>query len=241
MELKILLAGFPGRSDRGALGWSTVAAVAAGAGTLILDTGSFGDRALLRQALRQGGIDPCGVTRLFLSHLHYDHCLNADLFPAAEILVSRAEWDYAHSDLPDKADDPFVPKCFLPYLASRRLTLVHDGQYIGEGLRVVGLPGHTPGCAGLLFEKQRLLFAADAIKNAHEFYHRDPGMTFHSCAAAIASMEKAASLATAILPGHDAPFTVQAGAITRPHTPAVRITSFTDWQADQGREYLIPD
>jgi glyoxylase-like metal-dependent hydrolase (beta-lactamase superfamily II) len=240
MELKILLAGFPIRSDRGTLGWSTVAAMTTGTGTMILDTGSFGDRAFLLQSLRHSGIEPRDVTRLFLSHLHYDHCLNADLFPAAEILVSQTEWDYARSDLPEKMADPFVPKCFLPYLASRRLTLVRDGYRIEDGLRVVELPGHTPGSIGLLLEKQATIFAADAIKNAHEFHHRNPGMTFSSRAAAIASMEKAASLASAILPGHDALFTVSGGTINRPNTPPVSITSFSDWRAEKGRQYRIP-
>jgi len=41
---------------------------------------------------------------------------------------------------------------------------VEEGHYLSEGLKIVELPGHTPGCIGLLCEKEDLLVAGDAVK-----------------------------------------------------------------------------
>lgn len=240
MRLEILLAGFPGKSDRGTLGWCTVAALKTSAGVTMLDTGSYGDRALLLTALENKGIDRLKVNRLFISHLHYDHCLNADLFPNAELIIGIHEWEYANSQLPEKKGDTFVPKCFLPYLVSRQIQFVGEGQYLQDGLRVIELPGHTPGCIGLLLEQQNLLFAADAVKNARDFNFRDPGMSFDSRNNGIASMEKAAQLATNILPGHDSMFSIHNGIITRKDNPKVIVTSFSDWQVECGKFDNLP-
>lgn len=240
MELDILLHGFPGTSDRGTLGWCTVAAVKTSTGIMVLDTGSFGDRALLLSALSEKNIDPLQVNRLFISHLHYDHCLNADIFPNAELVIGTLEWTYANSDIPVQKGDTFVPKHFLPYLSSRKIVFVQEGQYIEDGIRVIELPGHTPGCIGLFFEEQGIVFAADAVKNARDFNFRDPGMSFDSRENGIASMDKVAALANKILPGHDELFTLDYKGINKASHPHVRMISFTDCRIRDGHCHNIP-
>lgn len=234
MRFSVLLPGFPGKADRGFLGWCNVLAVFTASGIMVIDTGSYGDRAVLLAAMAKQGIDPAQVTLLFLTHLHFDHCLNADLFPAAEVIVGEKEWQYAHSSLPATREDVFVPKCFLPYLASRRIRLVREGDTVGGNGQVVELPGHTPGSIGLLLEEEGLLVAGDAVKNARDFSCHDPGMCFDSREKGLASLVKVGHLATMILPGHDSLFTVQAGKIVKAHQPQVTITTFTDWREQAG-------
>lgn len=240
MNVDILLAGFPGKSDRGTLGWSTVAAIDTPRGIIVVDTGSYGDRAVLLDAMKRKGVDRLQVKKLFISHLHYDHCLNADLFPHAQVVIGAKEWEYAHSDEPDISGDTFVPKCFLPYLVSRKPLLVAEGQELDDGIKIVELPGHTPGCIGLFLAEEKLVIAADAVKNAHDFFLRDPGMCFDSRDTNIATMEKIAAMAAKVLPGHDSLFTITNGRVHRDATPSVTITHFVEWQAKEGRCETLP-
>jgi N-acyl homoserine lactone hydrolase len=241
MNVDILLSGFPGTSDRGTLGWSTVAAVATAKGTMVVDTGSFGDRAVLLESIKRKKIDRLQVATLFISHLHYDHCLNADLFPNARVIVGAKEWEYAHSDEPERKGDTFVPKCFLPYIASRNPVLVEEGRELDDGIRVIELPGHTPGCIGLWLEKDKLVIAADALKNAHDLFFRDPGMCFDSRETSVATIDKIAAMAARILPGHDSLLTIENGKIKRQHQPRVAVSHFVEWQAPKGRCVVLPE
>ncbi|UCC87526.1 MAG: MBL fold metallo-hydrolase, partial [Anaerolineales bacterium] len=42
--------------------------------------------------LQKEGIHPADVDYVFITHLHYDHCSNAKLFPNAKFVVSRTGW-----------------------------------------------------------------------------------------------------------------------------------------------------
>lgn len=240
MNVDILLSGFPGKSDRGTLGWSTVASIKTSQGIMVVDTGSYGDRAVLLDSMKRKGVDRFQVKTLFISHLHYDHCLNADLFPNAQVIIGAKEWEYAHSNEPERKGDTFVPKCFLPYFVSRNPLLVEEGQNLDNGIRVVELPGHTPGCIGLFLEEDQLIIAADAVKNAHDFFFRDPGMCFDSRDTNIATMEKIAAMATKVLPGHDCLFTIVNGNLKRTDKPCVTISNFVEWQVKEGRCDILP-
>ena len=41
--------------------------------------------------------------------------------------------------------------------------VVQDMDYICDGVKVIGTPGHTPGHISLLLEKEKLLLAGDAL------------------------------------------------------------------------------
>jgi N-acyl homoserine lactone hydrolase len=94
---RIVLPGIPITSSRGALGWSTVTLVQTGEYNLLVDTGSYGDRAQLLAALDAVGLSPEYVDALFFTHFHYDHILNFDLFANAVIYLSTEEINYVTS------------------------------------------------------------------------------------------------------------------------------------------------
>ncbi|MDT8902068.1 MBL fold metallo-hydrolase [Anaeroselena agilis] len=238
--IEILLPGFPAKADRGFFGWCNVVALKTGDGWLIVDTGSHGDRAVLLQAMAARGIDPLAVKKVFLTHLHFDHCLNADLFANAALILGRKEWAYANSSLPEERGDTFVPKPYLGYLAGRRLNFVGEGDTLAPGLRVLELPGHTPGCLGLLREADGTLIAGDALKNPREYHHRDPALCFDSRDNALASLERIAGLARRILPGHDSAFSLEDGEITGRSAPRVSITHYIDWRRRDGAVQSLP-
>ena len=107
--------------------------------------------------LERLGIPPRDVRWLVLTHLHTDHAGGVHHFPDAEILVSRAELEYAAGfrgrlrGYPNKRlpvwfdptalDLPAVP--FRGFPASLPLTEAGD-------VTLVPVPGHSPGQLGLV-------------------------------------------------------------------------------------------
>lgn len=131
--------GFPGRSHRGYLGLSG-AYLVVGSRLLLYDTLGFGEREGLYARLEVLGVSPLDVTGVVLSHLHFDHAANADLFPWAEVYVHEAELRHAER----VAKDPRLDPACLAHLpkALPRLTAVPEGP-LEEGLSLLHLPG-TP-------------------------------------------------------------------------------------------------
>ena len=205
---QILLPGIPISSSRGALGWSTVTLIQAGEHNLLADTGSYGDRALLLAALHGAGLVPEDIHALFLTHFHYDHILNFDLFANAVIHLSAAEADYVSKGGYQLANDPFVPAALLPLLAERIRPFSGEVELL-DGVKTVPLPGHTPGMTGLLLEQEGVLVAGDAIKNGHEFAGGTPPPVFGDRDEALQSYRRSVETARVIIPGHDAPFRLQ--------------------------------
>ena len=144
---------------------------------LYVDTGSH--RVLVDSGLGQGVLYQClqdqGIARdsidtLIITHGHGDH-INGILleddqlaFPNAQYFISRAEWDYWHTDNRAAAAQARV----LAAVPAERMTQVEDGAEFLPDFRANLLPGHTPGMMGLLVESEgaRMLHIADAAMYA---------------------------------------------------------------------------
>jgi glyoxylase-like metal-dependent hydrolase (beta-lactamase superfamily II) len=133
---------------------------------------------MLLKSLAGRGVSPQAVTRIFLTHLHFDHAgglLSAWqegqppelLFPNARYYVSEQAWERAtHPHLRDRAS--FIPRLHQLLEASRRLEIFHEDDvfsYDGLDVRFFPSQGHTPGmmCFDLRFGGERLVFASDLI------------------------------------------------------------------------------
>jgi N-acyl homoserine lactone hydrolase len=102
--------------------------------------------------LKELGILPADVRRVVMTHLHTDHAGGMHHFPDNEILVARAELEYAaglrgrirgypNTRWPSSFDPTLVdlpPVPFGPFPASMPLTEAGD-------VTLVPVPGHTPG------------------------------------------------------------------------------------------------
>ncbi len=207
MGYSILLPGTPVSSDRGALGWSSVTLIRRGARNILVDTGSYGDRMTLLAALQTHGLKPDQVNDVFISHLHYDHFLNVDLFSRAKIWVPERDLTYVMEREYLRCNDPYVPEVVVRYFSDHLTCYVPD-QIIVEGLLAMGLPGHTPGTSGLYDEDSHTLFAGDGVKNAWEFVNRVPPPAFYDAEKAVANYKKVLELVDVVVPGHDSPFRI---------------------------------
>ncbi len=114
------------------------------------------------------GLAPASVRWVCLSHLHTDHAGRVDAFPAARVLVAREEWERARG-FPGRVRGYLPhrwPRAVEPELVDLSGPAVgpfpRSYDVAGDGrLRLVPLPGHTPGHVGLLVDA-RLLLAGDA-------------------------------------------------------------------------------
>ena len=239
VKYSVLLPGIPVTSTRGALGWCSVVLVRAAGKNILFDTGSYGDRQLLLDRLDALNLTATDIDTVFISHFHYDHALNAELFPQAQVMLSELEYDYVSTEAYLDAGDLYVPVSLATVLRDK-LTTVSDGQYVAEGVRAVSLPGHTPGNTGLVLEELDTLLAGDAVKNGWEFVRGIAPTAFHSSEAALENYDKVLSIVTVVVPGHDRPFRIlDRGRIEYVDQWSVEIDSFGDPQSD-AKSYTVP-
>jgi glyoxylase-like metal-dependent hydrolase (beta-lactamase superfamily II) len=179
LDYSILLTGIPVTSERGSLGWCTVAYLHLLGRHILFDTGSYGDRSLLLKKLEKLDLCPESIDTIVVSHLHFDHFVNAEIFCNATILVHKKEIEYVLSGDYIRVGDPYVPIGVVRYLENR-LTPIEDGESILPGLEVMLMAGHTPGTIGLYFKPEKILFTSDSVKNAWEFVRNEPPPAFYS-------------------------------------------------------------
>lgn len=215
-EIKILFQGFPGRADRGYLGWSSVTLIN-GDRKILFDTGNWGDREELIKRLQAEGIELEDISTVILSHLHFDHSINLPLFKKANIILSKRSLEYATRN----SGDLFVPEFIGDYLHSiqKRLTLTEGDIKIDEKITLIETPGHTTGSISCLLEydETSVIIAGDAVKNAYEFVSGTVDIS-ENREVSKKTIEKIRERAGIIIPGHDRPFYSKDGAIFYLHS-----------------------
>ena len=191
-------------------------------GTTIVDTGfdeAMGkrrDRQILKpvaEGLKAIGVAPESVENVIISHLHYDHAGNYDLFPRARYHLQDCEMQYAtgrcmcHAALkvPFEADDvvAMVRKVF-----AGRVTF-HDGEsQVSPGISVHKIGGHSRGLQSVRVDTQRgpVMIASDAT---HLYAHFREGRVFPlvynvgEVVEGYATLQRLAASPDHIIPGHD--------------------------------------
>lgn len=198
----VLMPGSNLKLETGFLGISTVALLEAGGRKILYDTGGYTSRAGLRAALKARGLEPKDIDVVFLSHLHFDHTHNVNMFEHAKILVSNTEWDYAKKPHPD---DDFMPFGIHAYLETLDLEFYEGEGELEPGLSFFPAPGHTPGLHSLTFESEdrgTIVIAGDAIKYPKEAMLRQCDMAFDTIESGTATIGKILDMGDVIVPGH---------------------------------------
>ena len=191
-------------------------------GTFVMDTGFDVDMAAKRgrvilkpvaEGLTALGANPDDVQDVIISHLHYDHCGNHDLFPRARYHLQDQEMSYAtgrcmchaHQRIPFELNDvtAMVGKVFDGRVA------FHDGvDTLVPGVTLHRIGGHSKGlqCVRVATRRGHLVLAADAT---HQYAHITKGRVFpvtYSVAETLegyATIKKLADSPDHIIPGHD--------------------------------------
>jgi glyoxylase-like metal-dependent hydrolase (beta-lactamase superfamily II) len=190
--------------------------------TFILDTGfdeamsAKRGRQFLRspaQGLKTIGVEPERIEDVILSHMHYDHCGNYDMFPRARYHLQDLEMAYCtgrcicHPALRTPFEEEDVVAIVRKLFAGR--VAFHDGvEELAPGLSVHLVGGHSKGLQFVRVWTRRgwMVLASDA---SHFYANMEEGRAFpilHNHEATLegyASMRRLASQPNGIIPGHD--------------------------------------
>jgi glyoxylase-like metal-dependent hydrolase (beta-lactamase superfamily II) len=190
--------------------------------TLILDTGF--DEAMAkkrgrdflrppRDGLRAIGVDPDKVGDVIISHMHYDHAGNNDLFPNATFHLQDREMAFCtgrcmcHRDVRRSFEESDVT-AMVGRLYQGRVQF-HDGEdEIAPGITVHHVGGHTAGLQFARVKTQRgwVVLASDASHFYANFEQMRAYATVFNVGDMLEGFTKLKRLASSIrhvIPGHD--------------------------------------
>ncbi|OWU83748.1 beta-lactamase [Oceanicola sp. 22II-s10i] len=155
----------------------------------------------LPSQLAEIGIAPSDVTKVGISHYHFDHTGQAAAFAQAELLIGAADWTVLSGPLPDWAGGFVVPETLAPWVSggARVRAVPGDHDVFGDGSVVMlAMPGHTPGETALLVnlpETGPVLLSGDVVHFAEQIDGNGvPGFNFDR-ADSLASMARMTTLA----------------------------------------------
>jgi len=101
------------------------------------------------------------IKKVILTHIHYDHAGNIDLFPNAEIFASEKE-------ISDFTKNPIVAfnlDSNIISLLIKKLKAIETirGLLANNNIDIIEVPGHTAGSIALFHKKEKILFSGDCL------------------------------------------------------------------------------
>jgi glyoxylase-like metal-dependent hydrolase (beta-lactamase superfamily II) len=193
-----------------------------GGRTFLLDTGfdaatgAARGRRLVRsveQGLRAVGVSPVEVRDVIISHMHYDHAGNHDLFPNARYHLQDAEMAYCtgramcHGALRGAYGAADIQAMVGRLFADR--VVFHDGQVeLAPGLTLHRVGGHTRGLQVVRVHTARgwVVLASDALHFYANWLERRPFPIVDDISAYLEAFRTIEALADSpdhVIPGHD--------------------------------------
>jgi N-acyl homoserine lactone hydrolase len=160
-------------------------------------------------------VDLATITRVVLTHLHYDHAGGLDLLPpAVPVVLQRREWT-AGQDAAAIARNFLQPADYAA-VADRVVLVDGDHDLLGDGsIRLLSTPGHTPGHQSVLVG-ERLAIGGDVVHFAGGLDdHRFPLFAddFDAQAASAERLRALRDAGVVVRPGHD-PAVLSPGPVT---------------------------
>lgn len=188
----------------------------------VVDTGFRPEAAIPRgrevltapaQALRCLGVDPAAVSRLVITHLHWDHIGNVGLFAGVDTFVPLAELEFWQRPLARNPQfwahvDPEGVKLLEDAWHEGRVRVTAREQAIAPGLRAITVGGHSPGQQVLLVETAggEVVLASDAVHLYEELELERPFsvmVDLREMVEAYALLKRLRKEGATIVPGHD--------------------------------------
>ncbi len=209
-EVKTVFPGFPGRAELWGFGWGAVYLIRAESDLILVDTGGPGPTPFFPGQFKKLGAEMKDVTKVFITHIHWDHAYALDQFPQAEFIYSQADYDYVKN----KGDLAVYYPALEVLDRSKVHVVTQENEEIVPGARVILLPGHSPGSIGLVLDNEGRteVFTADAVKNRVELMtciaNGNAGDTVST-----ASIKKIKEMADLVYPGHDGPLKIEDGKV----------------------------
>lgn len=168
---------------------SSVTLITSGSRKIVVDTGLEGEEGLIINALARRGLELEDIDTVVNTHPHPDHCGNNHLFSMAELLKPK------------------------------------EGEIIAPGVLSMATPGHTLDSISVVVEASEaiakvakvaetalvIVIAGDALPTLNNFLKGMPPALHVDRSLAVSSMSRVIEIADIVVPGHDKPFSVDAG------------------------------
>ncbi|VWX54142.1 N-acyl homoserine lactonase family protein [Novosphingobium sp. 9U] len=140
-----------------------------------------GGHATLTKVLAEEGLTPGDIDHIVLTHGHFDHAENLDLFPDACVVIQRDEISHAADPVPSQRIY-YWASTIGNLVARRRGSQIRalDGDCdLFEGFRILKVPSHTPGMQVPIIttEKGKVAVASDLGDHYRYWYPADPRAT----------------------------------------------------------------
>ncbi len=176
---------------------------------ILVDPAHVGRRTFLLDALASRGLAPSDIDMVVLTHGHWDHVQNIDVFAHAPLYLHPDERRYCGRPHPN---DWATPAWTGDILERMQIHETADGDELIPGVGVVDLPGHSAGSIGITVQNEQglSLITGDAVHYASVALTRQSPLVFWDAAAALASIDRAVGMADIVYPGHDQPFRLTA-------------------------------
>jgi len=160
--------------------------------------------------LARHGVRPEDVELIVLSHLHFDHVGNNELFPNARFVVQRDE-------LPQAMAPPRFSMFYYPEYRYKmtsildRLDVIDGDLEIDPDVRLLKIGGHTPGCQATLVDTAAgvVCLTSDAMYNYRNIELDWPVGSFWDLPQLLRSMVRMRHEADILVPQHDWQFLVE--------------------------------
>jgi glyoxylase-like metal-dependent hydrolase (beta-lactamase superfamily II) len=190
--------------------------------TVVVDTGFSSPMAKKRgrtitkpveEGLRAIGIEARDVADVVITHMHYDHCGNDDLFAGARYHLQDLEMEYVTGRCMCHRE---ISRPFEAADVARMVHRVFDGRVqfhsgvdeIAAGITVHHIGGHTKGlqCVRVETERGAVVLASDA---SHFYAHMEQNRAFPilynlgDLLEGYRTLRKLASSDKHVIPGHD--------------------------------------
>ena len=193
-----------------------------GARAVLVDTGFSPRAAQQRQrdflrcpteGMRRLGVEPATVQDVVITHLHYDHAGNTDLYPNARFHVQDREMQFAtgrymcHGFLRLAYDVEDI-KAMVQRLFDGRLAFVDGDAELAPGLSLHHVGGHTAGLQVVRVRTRQgwLVLASDAFHYYANRHKASPfPIVFHAgeMLEGFTRVGQLASEERLVVPGHD--------------------------------------
>jgi glyoxylase-like metal-dependent hydrolase (beta-lactamase superfamily II) len=195
--------------------------------TIVVDTGVGLTRAADRKlknyvnpvkVLERIGVNASNVTKIIITHIHWDHVggmeMFPDAFPKAAFYVQKKEFDFwknhsaAHKAPFEEVADNLGFKILAEMEGTSRLVLTCGDQKILPGVELLLTPGHTIALQSVAVNTARgtAILASDCAHLARSFKEDIPSCLIVDLIGWMASYDKLRAKATSMdlmFPGHD--------------------------------------
>ena len=142
-------------------------------GFVLVDTGIFKKTNRLINQLKEQGFEPANLKQIILTHCHCDH-----IGGVTELVKYSDAKVAAHAkDIPYILQEKVIQGAYHDMMVEEQKVMrqfecnikkidsaLKDGDIL-DGLRVIQVPGHTPGSIALYEASRKIMFFGDVVRN----------------------------------------------------------------------------